>query len=495
MPPRFTSLSQRSLILTLVAVLACGFVLISLLSYFASRSSIRDNIVNTELPLTSDTVYSEIQKDLVRPVLIASMMSRNTFMRDWVLAGEHDPQQITRYLQEVISQYGTCTAFFVSDHSLTYYQAKGVLKKVAAAQPRDAWYFHVRDMKEPYQTSLDVDMANHDALTLFIDYKVFDYQNHFIGAAGVGLTVTAVVKLIEDYEQRYQRRVYFVDHQGRIVLAGAQGGPYGARTGLDLHTLPGLEGVMAQMPGSANGSYEYVADHTRHFLNVRYIPELDWYLFVDKREDSALGGIRQSLYLNLLICLLVTALVVWLLKRVIDHSHQRLELLATLDTLTDLPNRRGFDLLASQAIREAERDNEPLAALLLDLDHFKQLNDSHGHMAGDEVLKGFAQLLRDNLRQSDILCRWGGEEFIVLLRDTPSADALQIAEKIRLRTEQYTFPYGDKWLKITTSVGITGLQGDDTLHSLLNRADHALYRAKQSARNCVRSELPQPHHE
>ncbi|EIK98162.1 diguanylate cyclase domain-containing protein [Pseudomonas sp. M47T1] len=495
MPPRFTSLSQRSLILTLVLLLASGFVLTSLLSYYASRSSIRDNIVNTELPLTSDTVYSEIQKDLVRPVLISSMMSRDTFMRDWVMAGERDPQQMTRYLQEVMSHYGAYTAFFVSDASLTYYQAKGVLKKVKAQEPRDAWYFRVRDMQTPYEINVDVDMANHDALTIFINYKVFDYQDRFIGAAGVGLTVNAVVKLIEDYEQRYQRDVYFVDRDGRVVLTGAQGGPLGAHSGQQLNALADLHDLLARMPKPATGSYEYAAQGKKHYLNVRFIPELDWYLFVDKREDNALGDIRQSLYLNLLICLLVTALVLGLLKRVVNRYQLRLERLATRDMLTDLPNRRGFDLLASQAISEAERDPQPLAALLLDLDHFKQLNDSHGHLAGDEVLKGFAQVLRDSLRQSDILCRWGGEEFIVLLRNTPGGDALQIAEKIRRHAEEYTFPYAGKSLKITTSVGVTGLQANDSLHSLLNRADHALYRAKQSGRNCVRSELPQSHYE
>ena len=104
--------SQRSLLFTLVILLGCGFLATSLLSYYASRTSIRDNIINTELPLTSDTVYSEIQKDLVRPVLISSMMARDTFMRDWVVEGERNPQQITRYLKEVMDHYGAFTTFF-----------------------------------------------------------------------------------------------------------------------------------------------------------------------------------------------------------------------------------------------------------------------------------------------------------------------------------------------------------------------------------------------
>ena len=154
MPRRSPLYSQRSLVLVLIALLGSGFLATSLLSYYASRDSIRDSIVNTELPLTSDTVYSEIQKDLVRPVLISSMMARDTFMRDWVVAGERDPSQMTRYLNEVMTHYDAYTAFFVSNTSLTYYQAKGVLKKVKADEPRDAWYFRVRDMSTPYELSL-----------------------------------------------------------------------------------------------------------------------------------------------------------------------------------------------------------------------------------------------------------------------------------------------------------------------------------------------------
>ncbi|MFP6863715.1 MAG: GGDEF domain-containing protein, partial [Pseudomonas sp.] len=91
---------QWSLIVLLLVLLGCGFLATSLASYYTALDSIRAGIINTELPLTSDNVYSEIQKDLVRPILISSMMSRDTYVRDWVLGGEKDPEQITRYLRE-----------------------------------------------------------------------------------------------------------------------------------------------------------------------------------------------------------------------------------------------------------------------------------------------------------------------------------------------------------------------------------------------------------
>jgi diguanylate cyclase (GGDEF)-like protein len=495
MPLRSALYSQRSLVLALIALLGCGFLATSLLSYYASRASIRDNIVNTELPLTSDTVYSEIQKDLVRPILISSMMARDTFMRDWVVAGERDPEQMTRYLNEVMTHYDAYTAFFVSNSSLTYYHAKGVLKKIKADEPRDAWYFRVRDMAPQYEINVDPDLANHDSLTFFINYKVYDYNDQFIGAAGVGLTVDAVIKLIDKYQQRYQRSVYFVDTFGRLVLTGAEGGPQGSRVGQSLSELDSMKELLAKLPKPHSGSYEYSAQGQGHFLNVRFIPELNWYLFVDKREDSALGAIRQSLYLNLLICLIVTLIVLALLNRVVHRYQRKIETQATLDSLTDLPNRRGFDLLAVQAMHEAQRDPKPLTALLLDLDHFKRLNDTYGHLAGDQVLAGFARDLESCLRQSDIVCRWGGEEFIVLLKDTDSKKGLMIAEKIRQQIEQQRYAYQGQSLQVTVSIGLTTLQPDDTLHNLLSRADHAMYRAKQAGRNRTCVEMPHSDYE
>lgn len=490
MPLRSALFSQRSLMLALLLLLGCGFLATSLLSYFASRSEIRDNIINTELPLTSDTVYSEIQKDLVRPVVVASMMAQDTFLRDWAIGGQSDTAPITRYLNEVVAHQNAYTAFFVSEATSTYYQAKGVLKRIDPTTERDRWYARVKAMRTPYEINVDLDMANQDRPTVFINYKVLDYRNRFIGAAGVGLTVEAVIQRLDNYQQRYQRAVYFVDATGTIVLTGSAGGPDGVRSGRLLKEVPALAELLQKMPTPLGGNHEYTHDGHSHFLNVRLIPELNWYLFVDKRDDVALDSARQSLYMNLVICAMITLVVLSLLNAMIRRHQDNIQSLATLDSLTGLPNRRAFDLLAAQAIQEAAREPMPLVALLIDLDHFKVLNDTHGHLAGDEVLRQFARILESCLRQTDIICRWGGEEFIVLLKNTEGDAALAVAEKVRQRTEQLAFSYADTVLKVTISIGLSARQSDDTLHTLIARTDHALYRAKQNGRNRVCCERP-----
>jgi diguanylate cyclase (GGDEF)-like protein len=262
------------------------------------------------------------------------------------------------------------------------------------------------------------------------------------------------------------------------------GGPLGAKVGDKLVDIPGLENLMEKLPTPQSGQFEYQEQGHEHFLNVRYIPELEWYLFVDK-HDKALAGIRQGLYINLLLCLLVTSIVLVLVNLAIRRYQQRIEALATTDSLTELPNRRGFDILAEQALQEAQRDTSPLCAVLLDLDNFKSINDQYGHLAGDEVLQRFAQQLRERLRQSDILCRWGGEEFILLLKNTDRQAAHDLAEKLRQQCAEQRYQVEGQTLQVTVSLGLSQWQAGESLHALLGRTDRALYRAKQAGRDRV----------
>ena len=209
---------KNKLILIVSLLLITGFLATSLASYFASRSSLRSQITKKELPLTSDTIYSEIQRDLLRPIFISSLMANDTFLRDWVIQGEKDEEQIVRYLRAIHNNYNTFTSFFVSEQTKTYYQAKGILKKVSQNQARDDWYFRVRSMKPDYEINVDPDMANRDSMTIFINYRVFDYDKNFIGATGVGLKVCAVKDLIKKYQKSFDRNIYFIDKKGTITL-------------------------------------------------------------------------------------------------------------------------------------------------------------------------------------------------------------------------------------------------------------------------------------
>jgi diguanylate cyclase (GGDEF)-like protein/PAS domain S-box-containing protein len=172
---------------------------------------------------------------------------------------------------------------------------------------------------------------------------------------------------------------------------------------------------------------------------------------------------------------------------------QQLEYQAHTDSLTGLVNRGHFIELAVKELSRARRYGYPVALAMLDLDYFKAINDSHGHEVGDRVLQQFAALCRDSLRDSDLLARIGGEEFVILFPETTCAAALEVAERIRAATAQAgVAATAGPTVYFTTSIGITEFADVDAgIDALLSRADRALYDAKRSGRNrsCV---LPSP---
>ena len=246
------------------ALILAGFLATSLVSYFVARDSLTDQIAESTLPLTSNNIFSEIQRDLLRPVFISSLMAQDTFVRDWALNGEKEPDQIVRYLKEIQDRYKTVTSFFVSDRSHKYYHAGGVHRRVAADNPRDAWYFRVRDIAGDYEINVDPDEINKDAVTVFINHKVYDYAGRYIGATGVGLGVTAVKELLETFRQRFGRMVYFVDLEGNVTLHGADFDRPG-----NIRDREGLAAVATQLLGSLEGSFSYRNDGRTFYLNSK----------------------------------------------------------------------------------------------------------------------------------------------------------------------------------------------------------------------------------
>ncbi|MCC7267663.1 MAG: PleD family two-component system response regulator [Caulobacteraceae bacterium] len=170
-----------------------------------------------------------------------------------------------------------------------------------------------------------------------------------------------------------------------------------------------------------------------------------------------------------------------------DNLDQSLELAVT-DQLTGLHNRRYMTGQLEALVRRAQRGGDPVAALMVDIDHFKKINDTYGHDVGDEVLREFAARLASNVRAIDLPCRYGGEEFTVIMPDTGLADAERIAERIRLHVAGAPFrvAHGREILTVTISIGVAATLGEtDTPEALLKRADAAVYEAKAAGRNRV----------
>jgi len=162
--------------------------------------------------------------------------------------------------------------------------------------------------------------------------------------------------------------------------------------------------------------------------------------------------------------------------------------LATVDALTGLYNRRAFVEHAQREVSRSRRHHDPLSLLLLDVDHFKNVNDTYGHGVGDRVLAAVGRLLSESNRVSDVSARWGGEEFVVLLSSTHAEGAELVADRVRMAIEALVVEDDSgKRVNVTTSVGVSALLQDESLDGLVDRADQAMYRAKAAGRNTIRT--------
>jgi two-component system cell cycle response regulator len=159
--------------------------------------------------------------------------------------------------------------------------------------------------------------------------------------------------------------------------------------------------------------------------------------------------------------------------------------LAAIDPLTGLTNRRAFLAEMHVELARSRRYHLPLSMVLLDVDHFKAINDNHGHAAGDAVLKRLGQMLRQELRITDACARWGGEEFVIALKSTGLSDAELAAQRLLECVRGLEVPTGDQVLRITASLGVASFDGQDSVDSLIDHADRGMYAAKVGGRNRV----------
>jgi diguanylate cyclase (GGDEF)-like protein len=190
--------------------------------------------------------------------------------------------------------------------------------------------------------------------------------------------------------------------------------------------------------------------------------------------------------------LTITGAVEWLVFMVIsffrikaERMIAKLERLAMTDPLTKIHNRRYLDLEMKKNIHLSQRKERSMTLIMLDIDHFKAINDAHGHIAGDMVLKKVAKVIKGIIRDTDLFVRTGGEEFLIILPDCPLEQGLKLAERIRKTVEGTKFEYKEKRIWVTISMGITECTGGQDLNKFMEIADQALYQAKETGRNRI----------
>jgi len=405
-----------------------------------SKKSAQANLKTHSLPLSVDNIYTEIQKHLIEPYLVSSMMANDTFVKDWIVHNEDDVEKITKYLDSIKNKYEMLTAFLVSQKTKNYYTHNGFLEKVKEKTSTNKWYFEFKNNSKSHEINLDFNKNFTNSMIMFINFKIYNESYNFIGATGIGVEISYIDKMLQMFSKEYYLNVFFLNEDGKIVLTRQGNEAYS-----HIDEMKQLKKYKDTIISKETNLIEYKKDGDEYILKTKYIPELDIYLVVEAK----------------------------------------LEKLANFDALTQLPNRRNFSKHFNQFLDLHKRDKRPISLMFMDIDNFKYINDELGHQVGDEVLTKVAWLLKQNIRKTDLIARWGGEEFIVAFIDTDIIDAFSITQKMSKAMKE------DKDLQkligqnLTASFGLTSCSDYDTIQTIVSRADKAMYEAKENGKDKI----------
>jgi diguanylate cyclase (GGDEF)-like protein len=231
-----------------------------------------------------------------------------------------------------------------------------------------------------------------------------------------------------------------------------------------------------------NGNYYVVS-----FIVIRSMTGEKVGYLVYYEKDNTISLFDETfliMYISVELALIaMLGLIITTIKR-----GEKFRILSEIDTLTGIYNKGKFNKVLDEELKKVRRYKRPLGLILFDIAHFKKINDTYGHQVGDYVLKTVAKIVKENIRDTDIFARWGGEEFVILAPETDINGLKILAEKLRKAIEDYSF---DRVGKVTASFGITEAVPEDTVDSVVRRADEALYAAKERGRNRVEIMLPE----
>jgi len=244
---------------------------------------------------------------------------------------------------------------------------------------------------------------------------------------------------------------------------------------------------LADMDGLRLASQFKAIEQARHLPIIMLVDEDEQHLMLKGLELGVNDYLLMPVDFNEMFARIKTQIRRKKYQEALKSNYQESVSMAVTDGLTKLYNRHYLDTHLKNLVRQAAEQNRALSVVIMDMDHFKKVNDTYGHASGDEVLKSLAAVIIQTIRSADLAARYGGEEFVVLMPETDAARAYEAAERLRKGVENASFviPHPDSPIKKTISIGYATMQPNDTPESLLKRADLALYEAKNTGRNKV----------
>lgn len=473
-------MNRRSHVRVLIAIsfiIILGFVAAGLNAYRTYSHIIEEDTLNITR-LTSTNIFSEINVELVKPIFVSLTMANDSFVKKW-LQQENEPESIRLYLDDIRTKYGYSSAFLVSSKSLNYYHTDGILKTIRSDNTQDAWYAEFIASGKDNALNVDLDEANQHLLSIFINCRIEDDNGELLGVTGVALTLDQVRHMLLYYQEMLGVEAYLTNTSGMVQV---HPNPVYIET-LNVFEDPSLKSERGIILSNREEMVvtKQAAEGVQKYLVSRYIPELDWILFVRNDTTQLQQAFSRQIIEDALVVFIVLLLVLGITLAIMRTYQRRLHTLAVSDDLTGIGNRRVLREELEKLTSASKKEHPVYTLYIIDVDGFKHLNDTKGHHKGDAVLCRIVSVVQKALGPDHTLYRWGGDEFAGILY-MDGAAAKTCLEMVCDAVSKDDVLVEDD---LTISAGAATSHDKTTPDHLLYQADIALYQAKNAGKNRV----------
>ena len=418
-----------------------------------------------------------IVEELMKPLHISQTLVKARELHDLMGANTIDEERIFTTLKRMHREFNL-NFFIASENSRVQYNSDG--SKIALVEGKVDWYFRYK--AQPADAMADIGQWQNPQF--YIDLKVYDENKQFLGVFGVGKGLKAFTEVFNEYKKTYGYDFIFVDQNNDITLTSD---PELQVQGVVFKNLSDLEWFAALNKDQQESLNNLLLpiDGKESLIAELNIQPFDWTLYLITPLQSRQTDISRGFIISIVTLLAIIFGLFLLIYNLLYYFKKDIQKIKQIDILTEIPNRSNITLKFEELMYE----KQSVSLVLIDLDNFTPINETHGRKAGDIVLRQVAQMLSTETRDKDILGRWAGGEFIVLMPDTGPHEAAEICQKLCDKLAAMTITTGTTSIQITGSFGISFTAISRSMSEVISAADDALFAAKRDGRNVVRMQL------
>lgn len=454
---------KNRIILLSAIIFFFGFFIINYVHFRMSRRVFSANLTGSVLPACADTVVGKINGVKEKYSLANRLIADSVDLSRFRVNGREDADRILDFVRRKRIELGAKNVGLVFLETDTYYDSFGQILELDYSSDRDSWVQDFLDAPETDRFSLYDPDNSVELYSFFFDSKIVSDAGELSGIIGTGISLDSFSLNIAG--EKRKTRMLFAEPDGELRLPL----DYRGRSFFDEYNLDGP----AESLG--DGSH-YLAEKggSTLMLYIRFIPEIERYLIIEHDITDSYKDLQRQSIITFAAGMVFSLLLVTLNHILVSRAGRKLSIKGYTDSLTESYNRHFLE----EYFGRSNRNQRQISLMTLDIDHFKEVNDNLGHLAGDFILKEVSRLAKNQIRDEDFIVRWGGDEFVIVVH-TGIQRALDISERIRARIEQES--------SVTVTIGVVEMRDNEDFTTALSRADQAMYRAKHEGRNKVNS--------